>query len=112
MELIQLMESMKFTTFMKSMKLTIRGEVIESREAEDESVRSFIIRKESGRLTLRNASHIKFQAPKRVSFAELASGSDETAEMASDNDEAAGIEFETEQPRESARLAAKTGSKL
>ena len=86
---------------------------MESREAEDGSVRSFIIKTESGRSTLRNARHIKFQTPKKVSFAELASDGDETAEMASDNDEAAGIELETEQPRrESARLAARTGSKL
>ena len=61
---------------------------------------------------MRNAGHLKFQIPKKVSFAELASDGVETAEMASDNDEAAGIELETEQPRESARLAARTGSKL
>ena len=98
---------------MKTMKWTIRGEVVESREAEDGSVRSFIIKTESGRSTLRNSRHIKFQVPKRVSFSELASNSDETAEITSDNDEAAGIELETEQPRrESARLAARTGSKL
>ena len=95
------------------MKWTIRGEVVESREVEDGSVRSFIIKTENGRSTLRNARHLKFQIPKKVSFAELANDGDETAEMASDNDEAAGIELETEQPRrESARLAARTGSKL
>ena len=96
---------------MKTMKWTIRGEVVESREAEDGSVRSFIVKTESGRSTLRNARHLKFQIPKKVSFAELASDGDETAEMASDNDEAAGIELETEQPRESARMAERTGSR-
>ena len=96
---------------MKSMKWTIRGEVVESREGEDGSVRSFIIKTESGRSTLRNSRHIKFQAPKRVSFAELASDSDEAAEMVSDNDEAAEIALETDtrEPRRvSARLAALT----
>ena len=62
---------------------------------------------------MRKARHLKFQIPKKVSFAELASDGDEAADMASNNDEAAGIELETEQPmRESARLAALTGSKL
>ena len=95
------------------MKWTIRGEVVESREAEDGSVRSFIIKTESGRSTLRNARHLKFQIPKKVSFAELASDSDETAEMVSDNDEAAEIALETDtrEPRRvSARLAALTGN--
>ena len=95
---------------MKSMKWTIRGEVIESREAEDGSVRSFIIRTEMGRTTLRNARHIKFQAqaPKRVSFAGLASDSDEAAEMIGGTDEAAEIALETDatEPRVSDRLAA------
>ena len=100
---------------MKSMKWTIRGEVIESREAEDGSVRSFIIRTDRGRSTLRNACHIKFQAqaPKRVSFAGLASDSDEAAEMVSDNDEAAEIALETdtrEPRRRRARLAALTAN--
>ena len=76
-------------------------------------VRSFIIRTESGRSTLRNARHIKFQAPKRVSFAELVSDSDEAAEMVSDNDEAAEIALETDtrEPRKvSASLAALTAN--
>ena len=98
---------------MKTMKWTIRGEVVESREAEDRSVRSFIVKTERGRSTLRNSRHLKFQIPvKKVSFAELSNEGEETAEMASDYDETAGTELETEQPRESARLAALTGSKL
>ena len=94
------------------MKWTIRGQVVESREAEDGTVHSFIIRTESGRSTLRNKRHIKWQAPKRVSFAELASDTDETAAMASDNDEAAAeIALETREPRRvSARLAALTAA--
>ena len=96
----------------KTRKWTIRGEVVESREAEDGSVRSFIIKTQNGRSTLRNARHLKFQVPvKKVAFAELSNEGEETAEMATDNDVAAGIELETEQPRESARLAARTGSK-
>ena len=47
---------------MKTMMWSINGEVIESREAEDGLVRSFIIRTEMGRTTLRNSRHIKFQA--------------------------------------------------
>ena len=98
---------------MKTMKWTIRGEVVESREAEDRSVRSFIVKTERGRSTLRNSRHLKFQIPvKKVSFAELSNEGEETAEMASDYDETAGIELETEQPRESARLAERTGSML
>ena len=97
---------------MKTMKWTIRGEVMESREAEDGSVRSFIVKTERGRSTLRNSRHLKFQIPvKKVSFAELSNEGEETAEMASDYDETAGIELETEQPRESARLAERTGSR-
>ena len=96
---------------MKTMKWTIRGEVVDSRVAEDRSVRSLIIKTENGRSTLRNARHLKFQIPvKKVSFAELSKEGDETSEMASDNDEAAGFELETEQPRESARLAARTAA--
>ena len=48
---------------------------------------------------------------KKVAFAELSNEGEETAEIATDNDEAAGTELGTEQPRESARLAARTGSK-
>ena len=45
---------------MKSIMWTIKGEIVEGREAEDRSVRSFIIKTESGRTTIRNARHIKF----------------------------------------------------
>ena len=49
--------------------------IVEGKEADDGSVRSFIIRTESGRTTIRNSRHIKFQASKRVSFSEFASDS-------------------------------------
>ena len=66
---------------------------MESREAEDGSVRSFIIKIENSRSTLRNARHLKFQIPvKKVSFAELSNEGEETAEMARDYDETAGTE--------------------
>ena len=95
---------------MKTMKWTIRGEVVESSEADDGSTRSFVIRTESGRSTLRNARHLKFQAQKKgVSFCELASDSDEQAGMDTDCDEAAGtgaLETDNGEKRVSARLAA------
>ena len=89
--------------------------MIETREAEDGSVRSFIVRTEIGRTTLRNYRHIKFQAmvPKRVSFADTAdtdsgidSDGDETAVRSAETDEAA------DAPRISARLAARKGRQL
>ena len=56
---------------MKPRKWTIRGEVVDSREADDGSTRSFVIRTENGRSTLRNARHLKFQALKKsVTFAD------------------------------------------
>ena len=47
---------------MKTMKWSIKGEVMEAREADDGSARSFIVRTEMGRTTLRNSRHLKFQA--------------------------------------------------
>ena len=47
---------------MKTMKWSIKGEVMEAREAEDGYAHSFIVRTEMGRTTLRNSRHIKFQA--------------------------------------------------
>ena len=100
---------------MKTMKWSIKGEVMEAREAEDGSARSFIVRTEMGRTTLRNSRHIKFQAmvPKRVSFADTAdtdsgidSDGDETAVRSAETDEAA------DAPRTSARLAARNGRQL
>ena len=54
-------------------KWTIKGKIVEGREAEDGSVRSFVIKKENGRTTIRNSRHLKFQASKekyKVSFSD------------------------------------------
>ena len=86
---------------MRSMKWLIKGVIVEGREAEDGSVRSFFIKTESGRTAIRNSRHIKFHAAKRVSFSELASDSDDAAEI--------GLETDPREPRRaSARLAALT----
>ena len=98
---------------MKTMKWSIKGKVMEAREADDGSARSFIVRTEMGRTTLRNSRHLKFQPliPKRVSFADTAdtdsdidSAGDETAAGSAETDEAADAA-----PRTSARLAARNG---
>ena len=95
---------------MKTRKWTIRGEVVESRQAEDGSTRSFVIKTESGRCTLRNARHLKFQALKKnVTFADVASESDEQAGLDTDCDGAAtadSLETDSGEQRVSARLAA------
>ena len=65
------------------MRWTIKGEIVEGREAEDWSVRSFIIKTESGKTTILNSRHIKFQAANRVSFSE------DIVEFACDSDDAA-----------------------
>ena len=97
---------------MRSLKWVIKGEILEGRTADDGSVRSFVIRTERGRNTIRNSRHIKFQAAKRVSFSEFASDSGVScSELASDSDDAAetGLETDTREPRRaSARLAALT----
>ena len=91
---------------MTTMRWTIKGEIVEGREAEDGSARSFIIRTDSGRTTIRNSHHIKFQAANRVSFSE------DIVEFASDSDDESaeiGLETDSREPRRaSARLAALT----
>ena len=80
------------------------------RKADDGSTRSFTIRTEMGRKTLRNSRHLKFQhlSPKRVSFADTAetgdsdSAGDDTAARSTETDEAAVAAL-----RASARLAAR-----
>ena len=47
---------------MRTLKWTIRGQVIEARVADDGTTRSFIVETEAGRTTLRNSRHLKFQA--------------------------------------------------
>ena len=68
---------------MSTKRWTIRGKIVEGREAEDGSVRSFLIKKENGRTTIRNSRHLKFQATKEkynVSF------SDDLVEVIADSD--------------------------
>ena len=68
---------------MSTERWTIKGKIVEGREAEDGSVRSFVIKKENGRTTIRNSRHIKFQATKEkynVSF------SDDLVEIIDDSD--------------------------
>ena len=96
---------------MKTLKWTIKGKVMEAREADDGTTRSFIIRTEMGRSTLRNARHMKFQqlSPKRVTFADSHEADDSDSP---DDDTAAAGGTETDEaatatPRASARLAAR-----
>ena len=58
---------------MASKKWTVKGVIKEGRTSEDGSVRLFVIVKENGRETIRNARHMKFAAIKektKVIFAE------------------------------------------
>ena len=76
---------------MASKRWTVKGVIKEGRTSEDGSVRSFVIVKENGRETIRNARHIKFAAIKektKVRFAENL-----IDEIKSD-DEAADSEYE------------------
>ena len=85
---------------------------MDCRTAEDGSTRSFVIRTETGRSTLRNSRHLKFQALKKsVTFADEASDSDDQAEMDTNIDETAtneALETDKGEKRVSARLAALT----
>merc|ERR1712030_92419 len=49
----------------RSGKWTVRGRIIETREAEDGSSRSFVVKTESGSTTLRNARFIRHQTKKK-----------------------------------------------
>ena len=95
---------------MKTLKWTIRLEVVDCRTADDRSTRSFVIRTETGRTTLRNSRHLKFQALKKiVTFANEESNSDDGAEMNTNvGDTATNEALETDrgEKRVSARLAA------
>ena len=52
---------------MTTKKWTIKGKILEGREADDGTVRSFLIMKDNGRTTIRNSRHLKFQAMKELS---------------------------------------------
>ena len=98
---------------MKTLKWTIKGTVMEARTAEDGTTRSFFIRTEMGRSTLRNARHMKFQqlSPRRVTFADADSHEADDSDSNDDDTTAEGgtgtAETATTTPRASARLAAR-----
>ena len=81
---------------MASKRWTVKGVIKEGRTSEDGSVRSFIIVKENGKETIRNARHIKFEARKeknRVRFAENLTGEigkDSDYDSADSSDDASG----------------------
>ena len=93
---------------MRTLKWTIRGQVVECRTADDGTTRSFIIKTDTGRTTLRNSRHLKFQAMKKnVRFADNDSKSDEEAVLNTRISDTATSEADrAEKPRVSARLAA------
>ena len=58
----------------------MRGRIIETREAEDGSSRSFVVKTESGATTLRNARFIRHQTKKKdVSWSDGGRGTDDAA---------------------------------
>ena len=55
------------------LKWSLKGVIIEGRESEDGTVRSYVVRKENGRETIRSSRHIKFTARRgetRIRFEE------------------------------------------
>ena len=98
---------------MSTKRWTIKGKIVEGREAEDGSVRSFVIKKENGRTTIRNSRHLKFQATKEkynVSFSddlvEVIADSDYSADEADVETSSSRVTTADESPgRASARLA-------
>ena len=64
----------------RSGKWTVRGRIIETREAEDGSSRSFVVKTESGATTLRNARFIRHQTKKKgVSWTDGGQETDDAA---------------------------------
>ena len=64
----------------RSGKWTVRGRIIETRQAEDGSSRSFLIKTESGATTLRNARFIRHQTKKKmVAWSDVGMGADDAA---------------------------------
>ena len=99
---------------MSTKRWTIKGKIVEGREAEDGSVRSFVIKKENGRTTIRNSRQLKFQPTKkkeryRVSFSdelEVIADSDYSADEAGVETSSSRVTTADETPRRaSARLA-------
>ena len=81
---------------------------MECRTVDDGTTRSFIIKTDTGRTTLRNSRHLKFQAMKKnVRFADNDSKSDEEAVLNTRISDTATSEADrAEKPRVSARLVA------
>ena len=80
---------------MASKRWTVKGVIKEGRISEDGSVRSFIIVKENGRETIRNARHIKFASIKektKVRFAENLTDEIKTDDEAADSEYKASTE--------------------
>merc|ERR1712030_507 len=68
----------------RSGKWTVRGRIIETREAEDGSSRSFVVKTESGSTTLRNARFIRHQTKKKdVSWTDEGQETDDAAAQSS-----------------------------
>merc|ERR1712215_343014 len=62
-------------------KWTVRGRIIKARTADDGSVRTFEVKTETGKVTLRNSRYLRHQTKKKdVSFAMDESRPDEAAE--------------------------------
>ena len=80
---------------MTTKRWTIKGTITEGRVSEDGSVRSFIIEKENGRTTIRNARHIKFQARKQKNNVSFAENLVEVMETADSDDAADGNDLVT-----------------
>ena len=101
---------------MKTLKWTIRGQVVDCRTADDGSTRSFVIKTDTGRNTLRNSRHLKFQAMKKnVRFADNDSNSDDGAVLNTRISDTATNEArvtDRAEKRVSARLAALAAARL
>merc|ERR1712105_199505 len=92
----------------RSGKWTVRGRIIKTREAEDWSSRSFVVKTESGSTTLRNARFIRHQTKKKdVSWTDEGQETDDAAARGSvtnlDSSGSSGTDIATE-PRRSERL--------
>ena len=89
---------------------------MDCRTADDGSTRSFVIRTDTGRTSLRNSRHLKFQALKKnVTFADDESNSDDGAEMNTKVDDTAtneALETDRGEKHVSARLAALAAARL
>ena len=90
--------------------------MVDCRTADDGSTISFVIKTDTGRTTLRNSRHLKFQALKKnVTFADIDSNSDDGADLNSRVLDTATNEArvtDRAEKRVSARLAALAAARL